>query len=470
MKKSITLVVLSVISCLFITSCTNTKPKTKVPNAIKTITLMGKRGLHTFSYQGTNDPFLNSGIKLPEDYKGPKFELKHDYPKVAEAPNSDLPWIKALNGDTINQSNAMKYVEALKEHVSDDMEKLLYDYENWDSKKMPWWQSIWLGTVREPIHGMYVGSEFDAHTLAKQDLNLTTHVYTLFDQRASVVLNRIWGETRKEADNPKLSDANNAQYPEGSVIVKFAFVTASGEEWSPMEGTATWEIYSNVDPNTGSVNKEDTASFQTVYLMQFDIIVKDSIASPETGWVFSTLVYDKDAKGSNSWDRMIPLGATWGNNPNVIDTSKMALNSPVKVNLNLTENWINMNTPEYSRSTLGWDGRLSGPNDGAVLDNVKDEGGQEYAKLASVGCLGCHSTAQYKQKSFLVPFVDMPPKGIVYIPGSFGWMEYFQNRNGSTPKNAGPQQIGLDYGMVTSFKAIPLWEAAMADKETKPNN
>ena len=50
--------------------------------------------------------------------------------------------------------------------------------------------------------------------------------------------------------------------------------------------------------------------------MQFDIIVKDSVAAPKTGWVFSTLVYDLNAPG-DAWDKMVPLGAQWGNDPGI---------------------------------------------------------------------------------------------------------------------------------------------------------
>ncbi len=452
--------------------CIDVQEKDLVVNSIvNEVLISGKRGMQVHKHNQAITPFLNAQTRPPVGYTGTTFNLKHDYPSIFALSSSETyPWKKVTGNSLITQENAYKYVMALKGYVSTDMRKLLMDYENWNAEGEDWWQSIWLGTQREPIHGMYVGSEFNAHTLAQQDVNLTTFVYTLFDKQAAVTLNKLWGTDLEGAENPKLNNAQNSQYAEGSVIVKFAFVTASGEEWAPMKGAAPWTIYSNIDPNTGNPYTNKGSELRDVYLMQFDIIVKDSVAAPDTGWVFSTLVYDKDARGNDPWDKMIPLGATWGNNPNVINTSRSAITPPVSPNRALTQNWINMDTPEYSRSTLGWDGRLSGPNDGAVVDSAKTEDGKTYKALATVGCLGCHSSAQYTQESFLLPAVEIPSETVplvLYDPGSEGWMKWFQNRNGKTPMDSGPGQIGLDFGMVTSFKAIPLWEAAMAAKKGK---
>lgn len=70
--------------------------------------------------------------------------------------------------------------------------------------------------------------------------------------------------------------------------------------------------------------------------------MKDAQSSPLTGWVFSTLVYDKDAPGVDVWDKMMPLGAMWGNDP----ASNSAQPNPPP----LTENWINPAAPAYARN------------------------------------------------------------------------------------------------------------------------
>ena len=177
---------------------------------------------------------------------------------------------------------------------------------------------------------------------------------------------------------------------------------------------------------------------------------------------------------------MVPLGATWGGNPDVAPTNK-AITPPAAVNPKLTENWINMKTPDYARSTLGWDGRLSGPNDGAVVTPAWAGGHYYPAGISSVGCLGCHSSAQYNPKSlttdepnmvsFLLPTTTQPPTVlppphshgderalVLNEPGSTAWLKWFQSRAGDEPMDSG--QVALDYDMVTAFKAIPMWQAA----------
>ena len=423
------------------------------------------------------------------------FELNHNYPTEIDSNNEDYPWKTVTNNGVITKANALEYVTALKSYVSTDMRNLIINTTS--PNNVNWYQSIWLGTEREPIHGMYVGSGFPAQTLTGQDIDLTTYVYTLYDKRAAKTLGDIWGVSSTSAMKPNIT-TQTTQYAEGSVIVKFAFVTACGSDWSPMEGAAVWQIYAPVNisngtaksdkstcPNRGHDSNAISPTLTNVYLMQFDIIVKDSQASTDTGWVFSTLVYDKNSTGNDVWDKMIPLGATWGGNPEIINIDTTALTPPVTVNASLTENWINNNTPAYARSTLGWDGRLSGPNDGAVVQPAW-AGVRYYHKgIATAGCIGCHSSAQYPMTSFLLPSTTNPPQNkeipltnnsnvadlvlVLPQPGGKLWMKWFSRNSGYTPmgpaKKDGKKPVALDYDMVTAFKAIPNWTAA-----TQANN
>lgn len=438
------------------------------------------------------DPFINSALPnpTPSEYVGPLFELRHDYPKTLP-PAIEFPWRKVTDNGPITQANSLAYVEALKKYVAKDMRRLIYNYQDWKPQKEKWWESIWLGAEREPIRGMYVGSGFPAGTLTDQTLDLTTYVLTMYDERAAKTLGNIWGTNLQGAMNPTFSK-EGTQYAEGSVIIKFSFVTPCGADWLPMVGAASWQLYTTLNTsngsglskssqckNNGSNGNSTTPVITNVYFMQFDIIVKDSVAAPETGWVFSTLVYDKDAQGKDQWDKMIPLGATWGGNPDVINTDPSALIPPVKVNPKLTQNWVNPASPRYATVTLGWDGRLSGPNDGAVVTPAWT--GNHFYKpgLASVGCFACHSSAQYPMTSFLLPTTTASPHPVapplssdssaaalmLFEPGSKGWMRWFQSRPGDVPMgpevSPGKQPVSLDYDMVTAFKAIPMWQAAV---------
>jgi hypothetical protein len=119
--------------------------------------------------------------------------------------------------------------------------------------------------------------------------------------------------------------------------------------------------------------------------------------------------------------------------------------------LPLTENWINPNAPKYSTQTLGWGGRLSGPNDGATNDI--QVGDQVMKNAPDSSCMSCHGPAEWQPKehkmiSFLLPSYPNPtpppsfkvcgPNG-EYIcspaPGSTDWMRWFQSRPGTQPQD-----------------------------------
>jgi hypothetical protein len=210
------------------------------------------------------------------------------------------------------------------------------------------------------------------------------------------------------------------------------------------------------------------------YVMQFDIIVKDSVSAPKTGWVFSTLVYDVNASG-DAWDKMVPLGVMWGNDPGVTSTD-------------LQENWINPNAPKYSTQTLGWGGRLSGPNDGGRNDI--QVGKKVMINEPDSSCMSCHGPAEWQPKqnkmlSFLLPSFPNPmtaPGNPPYKPcpngkpndpyicspaiGSPDWSRWFQDRNGTEPQDPNTGSVATDYDMVFAFKTLPMWWKAMGPANT----
>lgn len=414
------------------------------------------------------NPFAsNSGHIPPKSaYKGPLFRLSYDYPKKPITPPADPPWRKTLKGKPISSENAGAYVDALKDYLSRDMKVLMYDYPNWDAAKAGWYNSPWVFPAREAIHGTFVGSSFDPGMFPRSGLktNMTTHVLTYYDKVSAYQLQQVWGTT---AEQPNVS-ATVGQFPEGSIIVKAALTTASGREWPPIEGAQPWPIYAQrMNYNTGS--PEGPYVVQPTFFFQFDIIVKDSITAPRTGWVFATLVYDKNIKSNDNWDKMVPLGAMWGNDPTVI--SPLSMPNEISVDPRLKENWINPAAPLYAKETLGWGGRLSGPNDGAVTPAYyqTSTGQYKYVARAQVSsCMSCHSSAEYKPDSFLLPFVMKAPhkpktyndgvhgtQPVIEPPGSPKWMSYFQSRYGTNGMDKG--SFGLDYDMMLGFKAYAIW-------------
>lgn len=395
-------------------------------------------------------PFANNNGLIPptSQYSGPMFQLSHNWPAATPPPIKTPPWVQAIGGQPINVRNAGAYVQALKDYVAPNAQQLIWNYQGWDAAKAGWYNQPWLGSIRESIHGTYTGSQFPPSTFPGTGLTktITTYVLTYYDARAAYTVGRVWGKT---AIKPTITTAST-QAPEGAVIVKAAFIDATGTDWPVMAGAATWPLYAPIN------DAKTPPSVTPASFMQFDIIVKDTQSSPKTGWVFSTLVYDSNTPGEG-WDKMVPLGAMWGNDPNV--------NSAIKPSAPLAENWINPNAPLYSRQTLGWGGRLSGPNDGAV-NNIK-VGNQKIDNAADSSCMSCHSPAEWPMKSFLLPATTYPPSTdgnyiISPAPGSPEWMQWFQDRPGTQPKDAGT--VALDYDMVFAFKSLPLWAQAMGNK------
>jgi hypothetical protein len=424
------------------------------------------------TFAATVTPFADNNGKIPPstDYAGPLFKGSYKYPATAPVPA--MPWRAAINNGLITTQNAAVYTQALKDSVARDMRVLLFDYANWNAAQRGWYNEPWMGSEREAIHGMYVAaSSLDTSLFTRSGLAkpITTYALTYYDRTAAQTLNRIWGAT---AMNPVV-DAKSTQFPEGSLIVKAAFITADASVWPAMTGSQAWPAYITTNATTGQFDKPTV--FNT-YLMQLDIIVKDSKSAPQTGWVFTTLVYDKNVRpGSQGiWDQMVVLGAQWGNDPQA--------NSKLAPGALLVENWNNPAAPGYATETLGWGERLSGPNDGAMNDlSFVEDGKRQFVKNGKdSSCMSCHSTAQWNVKdpakgmvSFLLPLVPPVPSasaaplgGQPYLnspaPGSADWMRWFQNRKGDVPMD--PGSVAADFDMVLTFKTLPAWFKATTGK------
>jgi hypothetical protein len=419
------------------------------------------------------NPFADNNGQIPAaaEYRGPLFALNHHYP-IQVAPPA-MPWRAAIGNAPINVDNASLYAEALKAAVAKDMQTLLFNYDSWDAAQRGWYNEPWLGAQREAIHGMHVATaSFDPSLFRASGLTrpMTTYVLTYFDKTAAQTLGRIWGAS---ALRPRITPGAT-QYAEGSIIVKAAFVTTGPDYWPPMTGTQVWPAYITTNATTG---QNDKPTVTNTYLMQLDIIVKDSKSAPKTGWVFTTLVYDRNvAPAANGiWDQMVPLGAQWGNDPQA--------NSAVNPAAPLLENWINPKAPLYATETLGWGERLSGPNDGAMNDiSIVENGARVYLKNAKdSSCMSCHSSAQWKpsdpltgMQSFLLPLLPPTPSATVAplggqpylnspVPGSPDWMKWFQNRPGTLPMDGG--SVAADFDLTLTFKALPAWFKATTGQD-----
>ena len=424
--------------------------------------------LCALSAAAASDPYRDHDGRVPQGYNGPLFKLSRDYPSALPAPA--MPWRAAVRNAPLDTKNAAAYTAALKESVAQDMVALLGGDGRWDAAGRGWYNDPWLGTQREALHGMLVGIErVDPALFPKSGLRkpFTTYVVTYYNRIGAQTLGRIWAS---DPHAPRLSNGAT-QYADGAVTVKLAFTTAGPEDWPAMRGALAWPIAMTANATTGHFGRPTIAKG---YLMQVDIAVKDTQSSPQTGWVFTTFVYDRDARGAGHgvWDQMVALGAQWGNDPGV----NSALNAPVP----LRESWINPKAPLYATETLGWGGRLSGPNDHGVNDiSVSSEGTRSLTRNArNSSCLSCHGTSQWNaanpahgMASFMMPLGApeagaAPNAGAPYInspkPGSAAWLRWFQKRAGNVPMDVG--SIAGDYDLALTFRVLPAWYAATTGK------
>lgn len=414
----------------------------------------------------TVDPFAdhNGVLPPPADYAGPLFKLSHQYPSQLPAPA--MPWRAAIRNGRIGVQNAPAYTQALKDAIGADMRALL-DYAQWDAAQRGWYNDPWMGAQREPIHGLLMGVESTDNTLFPKSAlarPFTTYVVTYYNRTAAQTLGRIWGAT---AMTPAV-DVASTQYAEGSVTVKLAFTTAGPSDWPAMQGAPVWPAYVAANASTG---KLDQPAVTDLRLLQLDIVVKDSQSAPQTGWVFTTLVYDRNlAPGRNGvWDQLVPLGAQWGNDPQ--------LGAAPGAKTPLAETWVNPAAPAFARETLGWGGRLSGPNDHALNDiSFVVDGSRRLVRNArNSSCLSCHGTSQWAvndpqmgMASFLMPLAPSAAgAGAPYLnspaPGSGEWLRWFQNRPGNVPMDAG--SVAGDFDLALTFRVLPAWLEATSGKE-----
>jgi hypothetical protein len=332
----------------------------------------------------------------PADYKGRVFKLSQDYPDQL-SPKEDYPWLKIEFKDGA-PVDPRAYLQALLDYgLEGNVEVDFYVEDNkirgWYS--MPWmdWNSEvaadWPGTDgREFVHGFT--HEFDTFpkTLSTfQDSFADTWSGAYFNDRAAFGIGQVYCDPdnpQPGALNPDPSARNNMA--DGSYVIKLLFSTITDEQLPTMKGALEWDahIFKNENPtwrNQGPISRFER-TIGKIRMLQIDVAVRDDRSL--TGWLFGTFGYDGNAPGDTPWERMVPLGIQWGNNPSVTYAETCSGPDGPCSQEKLTHQWINQDavtalaTPPISMNHLGFGGRLAGP-----VDNTK------------ASCMGCHQTAGF---------------------------------------------------------------------------
>jgi hypothetical protein len=396
---------------------------------------------------------------------GGSFRISNfDYPAKAEKSK----WLAQTSGKPLTVATAPAYVRALKKYLEPAMRDMIEKPNEWSSKKVGWYDMPWQAEGgpkdgREAILGSYSGQILPAG--AFKDLNIPLQNFTViyYDALSATMLKKLWA-------NPYNPNRNEVNFPEGAMVVKAAAVSPTPKQWDVVSGSTVWNVFRpSVADLTNPAITDPKPQVLDVRVMQFDIIVKDRKASPQTGWVFTTFVYNKDAVTTNgrsgTWDKLVPLGAMWGNDPDVADQvgkNKGGASDPKL----LKETWINREeSAPYALEQLGWGGRLSGPIDVSKRHKViYTDGSVPRPEQRASSCLSCHGTAQYPFVANLYPSPNriFPKDGspfLMYPPGSSDWNKWFKNKSGSEPQNKTAGAVALDYDMLVMF-ALGAFDAA----------
>ena len=417
------------------------------------------------------DPLASNNGLYPTaaEYSGRFVIANVDYPDA----RVDNGWVEGAGLGALTQETAPRYMAALKEFIAPTFRVLIDTPEKWDPETEGWYDMVWSGegspgadgktdptSGREALMNSYTGQIMPAETFLPPNQPKTVvqnHAVIYYDPGAASMLGEVWGDLYRP--RPAL-----AQFPEGSIVVKAEAVPVSADVWPVVAGASTWQVYrpsiqQQIDNPGGPLHAEviDAHPFQ------MSIKIKDSVAAPETGWVFMGFVYDADAPGETPWDRFVPLGAMWGNDPEYAS-------QPDGGEGHLQQTWINPDAPDFVANTFGWAGRLAGPMDVATRHNVLTPSGARYQgadHLRASSCLSCHGSAEFPFTANLYPSPNrsFPPDGqpfLLYDPGSKDWARWFQNRPGTDPMSENIGGTALDYDMVMMF-ALSSFNAAMGN-------
>lgn len=354
---------------------------------------------------GPGDPPAAGGVPLtaqvanfpdardepPPGWTGPVFRLSQAYPATQPALGAS-PWRQI---DFRTQSVA--YLKAVLTYALQG--NTAVDFRGQDNNVRKWFHAPWLHADpragREFIHGLTKERRSPAKELAPTQTSPADNwAVGMYNGRGGYTIGQVW----KNRDAP---DPAAAKFPEGTVAFKLLFTSATVNQVPFLKNTLEWEA--------DTKRAKNAAARPKLRLLQIDVAVRDSRADSTTGWVFGTFIYNGDAPGQTVWDRMVPVGAMWGNDPD-----RLVDNGPLK------ETAINPAAVPLVQH-LGYKGRLNGP-----IDNPRSS------------CLSCHSTAEVPPDLSQPTVSGVPPANA----SAAVLAKYFRNINAQAPFTAGYLPLG----------------------------
>jgi len=314
-----------------------------------------------------NFPSYDPNFPPPPGYPNP-FSLSQDYPDTYDA-GVTYSW-QAIDFKT-DPVGYMKTV--LKYDLEGNIDA---DFVVQNNNVRKWYHAPWLhddsrkgGNGREYMHGLTRERATPIKELHDdQDVPLENWAVGFYNEPGGYTIGQVW----KNGTSPSVK--NNA-FPEGTSTFKLLFTDGTVDKVPFLKGSKEWtaNIYPCDPAKCGQrINR-------AVRLLQIDIAVKDR-RSLLTGWVFGTFIYDSSAPGTTVWDRMVPVGLSWGDDsgiPDMINRPGSFINPKLTqtfLNSALVKNVANDGGNKAYMNHFGLGGRLNGPVDNRVASCISCHG------------------------------------------------------------------------------------------------
>jgi hypothetical protein len=333
--------------------------------------------------------FRDSADVPPPNWHGPVFKLSHNYPKTR--PTCEAPWLKrqvSFNSPNPSWSDWAGYVQDIVDYVKQGQDKNLTDGWNLNvSGQTRWFHIPWMAydgeRGREFVHGL-TNELSTAQTTFKgpngQPVGRGTGKATLRDKPTANGVDPLYetwsvgmynpcgaypiGQVFPPSGEPATytkdgkNFARGLPFPEGTVVIKLLNTTANGNDVAYMKGSTNWKAnaHKQLSPTEYSTCEREV---RDVHLVQIDLAVVDE-RSP-TRWVYATLAYDGRMPGPTVWDRLVPLGVQWGNDPQSFPAVPQSQSQPLRETVLNT-----INIPEHYGCNKRLAGAVDQPNSSCV--------------------------------------------------------------------------------------------------------
>jgi hypothetical protein len=355
--------------------------------------------------------YANATTAPSKSWKGPVFQLSHNYPQKAPAPCAPTvcKWLAKDIGVSFDETPGSPttqwspawntYMQNILDYIREGQNEQLDNTVGWQvnvNGTTRWFHVPWMAydptRGREFVHGLTnertaVLSDFlGTDLVVKKGSNalplsatqstskgFETWAFGVYNEYGGYAIGRSWGTDGKPQTAMMNGVAQPAglPFPEGTLVAKILFTTATPKDVPYLEGSPAWQADRHIEKDNQFLCQR---AVQEVRMVQLDIAVVDS-RSP-TRWVFGTFAYNGKLKGKTFWERLAPVGVQWGNDPWSFPAVPKVGSLPIVQSV--------LNTKIGIPQHFGCNGRLAGP-----VDN----------KLSS--CMACHANGYTPQAGLI---------------------------------------------------------------------